>query len=277
MRTVEGSIASYVEHMKRQDRSPATVRVRVGVLTALARHAGRPLTELDRADLADWEASLAVSSSARANYVSYVRCFYRWALDYERVTVDPSRWLVTPHVARRRPRPIGEDDLARAVTAAGEPVRTWLILAGWAGLRGMEIAGLHRGDVYEAADPPVLVIRGKGAKERIVPTSPLVLATLRPYLRTSGPLWRRADSRPADAQTVRKPCNRHLHELGIDATLHKLRSRFATQLHARSEHNLLLTQRLLGHASPATTAVYVDWSDREAAVAVAALDTRSTA
>lgn len=274
---MEGNVASYVEHMQLRGLSPATVRVRVGVLTQLASQAGRPLAELDRTDLAGWERALTVSQAARANYISYVRCFYKWALDYERIERDPSRWLVTPHVPRRRPRPIGEDDLALAVTAAPEPVRTWLILAAYGGLRGMEIAGLERGDVYEHADPPVMVIRGKGRTERLVPCSPIVLDALRPWLGAAGPLWRRADGKPADAQTVRKPCNRHLHALGVVATLHKLRARFATRVHDTSGHNLRLTQALLGHASPATTSVYVDWSDREAAAAVAALDARKTA
>lgn len=275
---VEGSIAAYVQWMRLRELSGATIRIRVHILTRLAAHAGKPLAELTRADLDAWQETIDhLAPASRSRYVSIVTCFYRWLQTEGRIEADPSRWLVSPKVPRRMPRPISEPDLELALAAADQRVRCWLTLAAYAGLRGQEIAALERGDVYDSAVPPVLVVRGKGGKERIVPAAPSVLAALRPYLTVSGPLFRRADGRPADAATVRTPCNRLLHSLGIGETLHRLRARFASNLYRVSGNNLRLTQDMLGHSSPTTTAIYVAWSAPEAAAAVAALDHRSTA
>ncbi len=269
---VDPAVAAYVEWMTQRNLSAETVRSRMTVLRQLRAHAGKPLLKATRADLDAWQRQLALADSSRASYVSIVAGFYRWAVKQGLCAHDPSQWLVIPKIARRRPRPIGEEHLAAALSAADEPVRTWLLLAAYSGLRGKEIATLERGDVYDEASSPVLLVRGKGDKERIVPLTPLVLDALRPYLRTAGPLFRRADGSPADAQSVRKPCNAHLRELGIPSTLHRLRSRFATRLYALSGHNLLMVKDLLGHASPATTSIYAAWEDSEAAAAVALLD-----
>jgi Phage integrase family len=56
-------------------------------------------------------------------------------------------------------------------------------------------------------------------------------------------------------------------EAGIGATLHQLRHRFGTQTYAR-RRDLRMVQELLGHASPATTAVYTLVDQADAAVVV---------
>jgi integrase len=59
-------------------------------------------------------------------------------------------------------------------------------------------------------------------------------------------------------------------ELGIAATAHQLRHWFGTGIYAAS-HDIRLTQELLGHQSPNTTAIYVAWAAVDAAPAVASL------
>lgn len=280
-RVVEGNIAAYVRWMHDRGLSEATVEKRVWLLTRLAAHVGKPLTQVTRDDLDDWHATLTVLDSSRQRYISTVTCFYGWMIRDERLDHDPSRWLVSPKLPRRMPRPIAEDDLELAIAAALEPVRCWLILAAYAGLRGGEIARLERGDVYDRTVPAVLLLRGKGSKERVVPASEMVLAGLRPYLATSGPLFRDHCGRPARAAQVARPCNDHLHGLGIAETLHKLRARFLSELYRESGNNLRLTQDIAGHASPTTTAIYTAWSSSEAARAIGEIgslhQTRSTA
>jgi integrase len=50
-----------------------------------------------------------------------------------------------------------------------------------------------------------------------------------------------------------------LGNLGIDATAHQLRHWFGTNIYAASR-DIRLTQELMGHASPITTAGYVAWA-----------------
>ncbi len=98
-----------------------------------------------------------------------------------------------PKLPRHLPRPIGTDDLNRALLAADPRMRAWLTLAAYAGLRCVEIAGLRAEDVHLDREPPVLhLVKTKGAKERIVPLGPLVSAALRGYgLPLSGPVFTR--------------------------------------------------------------------------------------
>jgi integrase/recombinase XerC len=63
---------------------------------------------------------------------------------------------------------------------------------------------------------------------------------------------------------------KYLRDIGVDATGHQLRHWFATSIY-EATHDIRLTQELLGHQSPTTTAIYVAFSSVDAAAAVASL------
>jgi site-specific recombinase XerD len=67
-----------------------------------------------------------------------------------------------------------------------------------------------------------------------------------------------------------KELNTYLHSLGITSTAHSLRHRFATTIYEETR-DLRLTQELMGHTSPETTAIYTQANHAGAAAAVAAL------
>src|SRR5260370_914737 len=78
----------------------------------------------------------------------------------------------------------GGGDLFDALDGAPPRIRRWLVLAGWAGLRAVEIALLRRECVLDAAVQPVLLIAAdatKGPNERLVPMSAFVLGELCDY------------------------------------------------------------------------------------------------
>lgn len=210
-------------------------------------------------DLQRWQEALRLTDRGRSNETSQVASFYRWARDQALIPTDPARDLIRPRLRRGRPRPIPESDLRFAVVHAPERIRPWLVLAGWAGLRACEIAGLERDDVCESDTPPMLVIRhGKGDRERLVPLTPYVDMTLREYgLPTRGPIFLRADGYPGPNTPGRIShlANRYLHSVGITATLHQLRHRFGTRVYQHT-HDLRLVQEIMGHSDPATTAGY---------------------
>lgn len=70
--------------------------------------------------------------------------------------------------------------------------------------------------------------------------------------------------------TVGIAISRYLKELGIDATAHQLRHWFATEVYAHG-HDIRVTQELLGHSDPSTTAGYVAYSHIDAGAAVRSL------
>jgi integrase len=185
---------------------------------------------------------------------------------------DPTARLIRPRLGRRTPRPISEADLHVAIDRAPDRYRPWLILAAYTGLRAMEIAQLRREDVMDRQNPPVLVVvNGKGSKDRVVPLSPLVIRTLYSVdLPARGRLFRTIDGRWMTPANLSSIANRHLRDVGVEATLHQLRHRFATRLYAECG-DLRVVQELLGHASPRTTAAYAAYSEAVAVAAVTAI------
>ena len=145
-----------------------------------------------------------------------------------------------------------------------------LSLAAFAGLRCQEIAGLERDDVLEAKG--LLRIRhGKGGKERIVPLHPDVQSALRclPMPKT-GYLFRRPQGGRFTANWMSVCVSKYLAEINVNATAHQLRHWFGTEIYA-STHDIRVTQELLGHSDPVTTAGYIAYSHVDAAAAVASL------
>lgn len=273
MTGVTGILAEYVRWMRLAGRAETTIATRRIVLALLVRHAGKPLEELTEDDLFAWQCSLGLLAPAtRATYLSHVAAFYRWWAE-RHGGEDPSRVLVKPKVPRGLPMPIAEQDLARVLAAVPLDVQLWLSLAAFAGLRASEIAGLRREDVLDRALPPMLVVTGKGGQTRVVPAPPTLVEALNAFgMPARGMIFRRADGRPETGKHVSATCNRWLHRLGIRASLHKGRHRFATRLYRASGNDLRLTQELLGHASPSTTAIYTLVDPSAAAPAVNAID-----
>jgi len=72
------------------------------------------------------------------------------------------------------------------------------------------------------------------------------------------------------AHLVSHLCNDHLHSLGINSTLHKLRHRFGTQV-LRVSGNLRHAQEALRHRSITSTQIYTQVTNIELAAAVAAV------
>lgn len=248
---------------------PTTIRCRGYALKRTARVVG-PLDLAEPEILGKWFADLELSPEARRTELSHVRSFYRWAVAAGCLDVDPSAQLPIPRVPRRVPRPMPDNDLAVALASAPEPVRAWLVLAAYAGLRACEIAGLHADDVRRDLDPPVLVIReGKGGHQRVIPLHPEALDALNLH-HGRGYVFRRPDHQPFPAYSVSAGCNRFLHSIGITATLHQARHWFATSLY-QSTLDLRLTQEMLGHRSPTTTAGYAAWVPSQGAEAVVQL------
>lgn len=226
----------------------------------------------NEAQLGRWYAGLKMTAEARACELSHIRSFYQWALLEELIDVNPTRRLVRPRLQRRVPRPISERDLAKVLELAPDRVRPWLYLAAYEGLRACEIANLRREDILDTAVPPMLIVTdGKGGKQRLLPLSPVVVAALSP-MPARGWMFLREDGQPGPNAPwrVSQAANTVLHRLGIRATLHQLRHRFATKVYANSR-DIRVTQELMGHANVSTTAGYAAHSPDAALTAVLGL------
>lgn len=262
MGDIEPVIGRYLDRLRARGRSPRTIEGARGTLRRLTRWHGGPVLYLGPDDLDRWadDRAGAVDSNTLRGEISTVRGFYRWALAERLLEEDPTVRLEAPRLRRTLPRPIDTSRLQYAISTATQDgaraMLAMLCLAAYAGLRCCEIAALTWDDVDRGS--MTLLLRGKGGRERVVPLAPEVLAAL-DALGTPrrGPVIVRRDGRRGHnrAHVISHWTSRWLHGIGVEQTLHQLRHAFATAC-LESTHDLRVVQELLGHASPATTAVY---------------------
>lgn len=253
-------IEGYLAYLRSISASDDTIKARRRTLTVLDRELPYGLEEVAPEDLIAWLWRDGLSAGSRDTYYGCMAGFYRWAVSVDHFDFDPTAEIPRPKVPRRLPRPVSDEQLVEVITRAGEPYRLWALLAAYAGLRCVEISRLHREDITERT---ITVRRGKGDKPRVVPTHP--------------DIWSEVSELPAgpitdlDAHQVSIYFVLHVTRVlkikGV--SLHPMRHWFGTMVQ-RLHRDLRVTQELLGHANPATTAGYalVSADDSRAAVSL---------
>ncbi len=251
------AVVEHLAWMRLRGLSEKTIISREQIIRLLAINTGRPPLEVTAADLQAWQRMpgwLTLTPATRETYVSHLRMCFRWCADGGLIATNPAKVLVKPKVPQRKPKPISEADLTLALSRVPPVVRTWLVLAAYCGLRCAEIAALAREDVLDGAG--LLRVTGKGDKQRYVPLPPAVYAVLLAHgLPEAGPVFRRDDGSPETGRHISAAGNRWLHRLGISATMHRGRHRFATAFY-RDSRDILATRDVLGHALVTTTQGY---------------------
>ena len=270
MRTGDATlIHDHLAYLAQRGRRPRTIEARRDAVNRFARWTGRPLREATREELQGYIDAAAAPATKRV-YLCHLRGFYGWAVDEGHFPADPTRRVYAPLLPRALPRPISETDLARALATAPALVRAWLMLSAFAGLRACEIGPVRGEHVIRHGAPVLLIPEAKGGGEATVPIAPVLLAELEQWPAYG---WAWKPDGPYHPIAVSRRVNQHLHQLGIAANLHACRHRFGTQTYIASGRDLRLTQELLRHASPATTAVYTAFDPREASDVVSRLPT----
>jgi site-specific recombinase XerD len=247
------ALERYLHDLERLGRRPRTVYQRRKVLAALRRHLDDDLLHATREGVDSWVNRPGLSADTRRHYLAAATDFYGWALERDLVDRSPTVGIRKPKVPRHLPRPVSSADLAAAIAGADDRVALWLRLGALAGLRCCEIAELHAEDVADG----MLYVRGqKGGGVGCVPLHPALAQALAAWPVRSGPLWP-----TVDAHYVSERCNRALRLAGSASTMHSTRHAYATNVYRASGGSLLVAQQLLRHASPATTAIYVQVAD----------------
>ena len=225
---------------------------------------------------ADFRAYLArraqdhVERRSLARGMSVLRGFVRFLERREFASTSALAAMRSPKLSASVPKPLTVDDATATVDAVGGLATSdWqgkrdiaiLALLYGCGLRLSEALGLSRG---EAPLGEMLVITGKGRKQRRLPVLPVVRAAVADYLSAcpytpakDGPLFVGARGRPLGPRLVQRRMEALRVDLGLPgtATPHALRHSFATHL-LDAGGDLRAIQELLGHASLSTTQRY---------------------
>jgi integrase/recombinase XerD len=228
-----------------------------------------------------WCDAQGLAKSTRARRLSAVKQLYRFAFEEGLRTDNPAIQISGPGQEKRLPKVLSEDEVDRLLDAARNSGRnqqdqlrnTCLMELLYAtGMRVSELVSLPISATR--GDPRLLLIMGKGGKERLVPLSPPARQALADWLVER-------DKIDAAAQEMKQPPSRFLfpsrgvsgfltrHRFylmikefsvagGVDpakVTPHTLRHAFATHLLANGA-DLRSIQTMLGHADVATTEIY---------------------
>lgn len=224
--------------------APLTVETRTRALRKVERERGDLLTLTTR----DVIAYLAAYQKAptRATLLSYIKCFYAWAVDQGLLEENPTDKIPKIKVPGGEPRPAPVEDI-QAMMAKAEPrTRAMALLMMYAGLRSCEVAPFRKEHLRQSADGRwwVDIPRSKGGHHQSVPIPADAAGEI-----LAAPGW---DIGP---QAVRNAISKAFREVGSPCTGHQLRHYFGTSA-LQSTQNLRKVQEMMRHASPATTARY---------------------
>jgi integrase/recombinase XerD len=234
-------------------------------------------------DLADYVTELATGGAHRGplapatlqRKVACLRSFYRHLRRETMIAHDPTAELRPPRPRGRLPKVLSRDEVAmlldqpRGSSPAALRDRALLETMYACGLRASEATDLELAALR--LDAGVLIARGKGSKERIVPIGRAAIETLTAYLEHGRPgliglreephVFVNVRGSGLSRQGLYKIVQRHARSAGLENRMspHTLRHTFATHLLAGG-CDLRSLQEMLGHADIGTTQIYTHLS-----------------
>jgi integrase/recombinase XerC len=215
-----------------------------------------------------------LSRSSIARHLSAMRSFFKYLMREAVVDANPARAVATPKREKHLPSVMQPSDVALLIeqpdtsTPLGLRDRAFLELLYASGLRIAELVGIDIDDVELRAR--LVKVRGKGAKERIVPFGSKAEEAVRAWLaaREAPPeeeaLFVNYRGERITARSVRRLFDGYVRAAALRAGIspHTMRHSFATHL-LNAGADLRTIQELLGHASLSTTQKYTHLNDWE--------------
>ena len=231
------------------------------------------LRRIDHLSIRSYLAHLArkkLSRASIARHLSALRSFFKFLMREEIVERNPARSVATPRREKYLPSVLQTSDIALLFdmpdleTPLGIRDRAWLELMYASGLRISELVGIDIDDIELRAR--LVKVRGKGAKERIVPFGSKAEQAIREYLKVRSSnddaLFVNYRGERITTRSVRRLFNGYVRGASLRAGVspHTLRHSFATHL-LNAGADLRAIQELLGHASLSTTQKYTHLND----------------
>jgi integrase/recombinase XerD len=260
-----------LEELQRRNFSPTTIRSYLYAVERFARHFKCRPDRLNHTHLRSYQAHLLRTGQLQPKtvrlHVSALRFFFVKTLR-RRYLLDDTPY---PKAPQRLPSILSVEEMARLIEAAdGLYHRTMVMMLYSTGMRSAELLQLQVADI-DSRRMLIHIRHGKGGRDRYVPLSPTLLATLRVYYR-----WMRPQTWlfPGTVHNWRadKPITKRVlwDAVVVAATRagfrkrvspHLIRHSYATHL-LESGADLRTIQLLLGHVNIRHTALYLHLSQK---------------
>lgn len=222
--------------------------------------------------------SRGLSKASVARSLAAVRSWFQWMARAGHVTSNPAALVATPKLPKHLPRVPSIEQMNHLVdTASAQDVAAWperdrmiFELLYGCGMRNAELVGLNVADVHWARE--VILLRGKGRKQRYVPLGDAAADAIRAYLPSRQIKLAASRGRITEAlllnlqmkgtgRLTTRSVGRIVKQIslakGLPAEIHPHTLRHAFGTHMLEEGaDLRAIQELLGHERLATTQRY---------------------
>lgn len=280
---VRKGILRFLEYLRSERHaSPHTLRAYGNELQRFGEYAGPEIRwkDIDHVFVRGFlsslhEAGLSKVSIARA--LAAVRSMYKWLAREGLVKQNPAKLVATPRLPKKLPRVPTMEEMNGLLNAeltehAAFPERDKAIfeLLYGCGLRNSELTGIELSDIQEANG--VILVRGKGKKQRYVPLEGAAEEALRAYrterqklLNAAGKSTRKLFINRRGGPLTTRSVGRIVKQIATarglppDIHPHTLRHAFGTHMLAEGA-DLRAIQELLGHERLSTTQKYTQLS-----------------
>jgi integrase/recombinase XerC len=189
--TVEKAVAKFIRSLRERNASAHTIKAYQNDLTQFAVYVGpQNWRDIDHVLIRGYlsrlyERGLSKTSVARA--LASLRSLYKWLAQEGVVEKNPARLVATPKLPKRLPRVPTIEEVNTVLDSAmpessAFPERDHLILEllYGCGIRNSELIGINLDDIRWSQQ--VILVRGKGRKERYVPFGDSAAGAVKRYL-----------------------------------------------------------------------------------------------
>jgi integrase/recombinase XerD len=251
-----------IEDLRLRNYAPGTITNYVGHVARFAKHFGRSPELLTVEHVRQYQLEL-LRKKVSWNTFNLSVCALRFLYGTTLGRQDELQRLRFGRLPKRVPVVLSRDEVLKFLQCIPSRKQRMLLTTMYAtGLRVGEAVRLAVTDI-DSQRMTMLVNRGKGNKQRLVPLSQKLLTELRLFWKTHrDPLWLFPSGHRSGQHLTTAALNKAFRRAGARAGIrrrfgtHALRHTFATEL-LEAGVDLLAIQKILGHRSLTTTAIYL--------------------
>jgi len=275
---VEKAVAQFIRSLQERNASPHTIKAYRTDLAQFAEYVGpQGWRDIDHVLIRGYLSSLyerGLSKTSVARALAALRSLYKWLAQEGEVEQNPAALVATPRLPKKLPRvPTIEevntvlDSAMPECSAFTERDQAILELLYGCGIRNSELIGINVDDIRWSNE--LVLVRGKGRKERFVPFGDSAKAAVQTYLparqRVLGGTKRTTERalliNLRGSRLTTRSVGRIVKQIAVarglspDVHPHTLRHAFGTHM-LEEGADLRAIQEMLGHERLSTTQRY---------------------
>lgn len=268
------SVQQFIQFLKSEKGlSPHTVSAYQRDLANLSNfYADKDLTDLTENHLEDYMADSLRDLTPRtvARHISAIKQFYSFLRREKIIEANPAELVEAPKWQRGLPKVLTQEEINCLFDVAyldqsvkGIRLCVMLEILYASGLRVSELITLKKSCINNYNQYPVLLIKGKGDKERLVPLHEKAYQQIKAYLpyvpKTTEYLFVARGNKPMTRMRVFQLIKALAIKAEIDPAKispHIIRHAFATHM-LKNGADLMLLKEILGHAHLSTSEIYL--------------------